>query len=87
MCGFADVKKYALDFLPDAATGKNSTGDNRARIHGAVAPPYGRRRAPSCGLVTPGDAGELSIYPDSIGVIIGASFKAGGLPQYVQGKP
>ena len=26
--GFADAKKYVLDFLPNAATGKDSTGDN-----------------------------------------------------------
>ena len=26
--GFADAKKYVLDFLPDAATGKDSTRDN-----------------------------------------------------------
>ena len=26
--GFADVKKYVLDFLPNVATGKDSTGDN-----------------------------------------------------------
>ena len=26
--GFTDAKKYVLDFSPDAATGKDSTGDN-----------------------------------------------------------